>query len=156
MLTLLPSEHVGARNIWILSRSSAQRGEIETPARAVPTFQQFLQAAPHHMDVLYANEFKTNVLIIIFILIALPSSSVGHGIQLANSRSRKEREKSQQNSERLFCSSFFIFLCFFLFKPPTVVTQLYFATSQTVFSPVSLKLLQFISQRLIKALLRVE
>lgn len=49
-------------------------------ARTVPTFQELLQAVPHHVDIFYADEFEANVIIVIFVLIALPSSSVGHGI----------------------------------------------------------------------------
>lgn len=44
------------------------------------TFQEFLHAASHHMDVLNAHEPEANVGIVVFIFISLPSCSVGYGI----------------------------------------------------------------------------
>lgn len=110
------SSHLNAANkarCWLCSHQNTfVQGTFGCSAgsSAVPTFQQFLQAAPHHVDVLYANEFKTNVFIIIFILIALPSSSVGHGIQLANSRSRKEKKITTKSREAVLQVLFFVCL----------------------------------------------
>lgn len=46
------------------------------------TFQHFLQTVPHDMDVLDPDKLELDVGIIVFILVALPGSTVGHGIQL--------------------------------------------------------------------------
>lgn len=46
------------------------------------TFQHFLETVPHDVDILYAYELKLDIRVIVFILIALPSCPVCHGIQL--------------------------------------------------------------------------
>lgn len=59
---------------------------LPTPNKPKHTFQKFLQAAPHYVDVFDANELKTDVVIVVNILIALPSCPIGHGIQLQRSK----------------------------------------------------------------------
>ena len=53
------------------------------------TFHEFLQAAPHHMDVLNAHEPEASVGIVVFVFIPLPSYSVGQGIQLQYLRNNR-------------------------------------------------------------------
>lgn len=46
------------------------------------TIDNFLLAAPHHMNVLNADEQQLDVGVVVLVLIAFPRCSVGHGIQL--------------------------------------------------------------------------
>lgn len=46
------------------------------------TIYKLLLAVPHDMDVFYANELQFYVSVVVFILIALPCSTISHGIQL--------------------------------------------------------------------------
>lgn len=49
------------------------------------TFQQLLQAAPHHVDVLNAHKLEANVGVVVLILVAFARRSVGERIQLQES-----------------------------------------------------------------------
>lgn len=44
------------------------------------TLDQFLQARPHHMDILNAQKLKLNILVECFVFIALAGSTIGHRI----------------------------------------------------------------------------
>lgn len=46
------------------------------------TFDEFLLAASHHVDVLDADELQFNVRVVILILIAFSCCPIGHRIQL--------------------------------------------------------------------------
>lgn len=50
------------------------------------TFHQLLKAVPHHMYIFNTDELEMNVGVIIFILVSLSSSSVGHCVQLMRNK----------------------------------------------------------------------
>ncbi len=50
------------------------------------TFHHFLQAAPHHMDILYGYELKLDIGVECLVFIPFPRGFVGHGINLQQSK----------------------------------------------------------------------
>lgn len=66
------------------------------------TFEHFLLAVSHNMDVLYADELEFNVGIIVFIFITFSCSSVCDGIQLQrhmiNCQNMLFQEQNNKNS----------------------------------------------------------
>ena len=58
------------------------------------TFQHFLQTVPHDVDVLYSDKLELDVGVVVFILVAFPGSTVGHGVEL--------QQLAKQNSDRLY------------------------------------------------------
>lgn len=56
------------------------------------TFQHFLQAAPHNMDVLYPDKLKLDIGVVVFVLIAFPCSTICHCIELRRSAKQSSHQ----------------------------------------------------------------
>lgn len=62
------------------------------------TFQHFLLAVSHDMDVLDADELEFNVGVVVFVFVALSCSSVRDGIQLEGHLLSSRKILEEQNS----------------------------------------------------------
>ena len=50
--------------------------------RVLPTIDDLLLAAPHHVNVFDADELQLDVGVVVLVLVAFPCCSVRHGVQL--------------------------------------------------------------------------
>lgn len=55
------------------------------------TFQQLLQAGPHDVDVLNADELETNVGVVVLVLVAFTCCAVRQGVQLQGAKTTVAR-----------------------------------------------------------------